>query len=225
MSKKFFLLIFLSRFFFSTHPGTAQVNDAGLWTSVNVEKKIISRLTVSLTEELRFNENISELGTAFTEIGADYKFNKFVSFGASYRFIQKRRVDDFYSLRHRYNMDLSLKYKIKKIGITLRERFQTQYSDVNTSENGKVPERYLRNKLTLKYDLDKKYMPFISAELFYQLSNPRGNEFDNVRYAAGFDYEINKRMSASLFYIINKEFNVNDPWTEYIIGTGFTFSF
>ncbi|HKR05723.1 MAG TPA: DUF2490 domain-containing protein, partial [Bacteroidia bacterium] len=136
MNKIFYQLLFVCLFYLKIPVAFSQVKDAGLWSSVNLEKKITQKLTAGLSEELRFNENITELGTAFTEIGVDYKFYKFVSLGISYRFIQKRRVDDFYSTRHRYNIDLSLKYKIKKISVSLRERFQTQYADVNTSEDG-----------------------------------------------------------------------------------------
>ena len=203
----------------------AQVNDAGLWASINVEKKLTSKFALTLTEEARMNENISELGTAFSEIGATYKIKKYISIGVSYRFIQHRRVDDFYSFRHRYMIDLVLKKKIKKFAFTLRERFQTQYADLNSSENGKVPDYYLRNKLTVKYDFDKKYTPFIAAELFYQLSNQKGNEIDNTRYSAGFEYKFNKKVSVDLFYLINREINVNDPWTDYVVGFGLNYSF
>ncbi|MEO5572001.1 MAG: DUF2490 domain-containing protein [Bacteroidia bacterium] len=212
-------------FIFFVRLCNAQENDAGLWAGVNVEKKITSKWSARLTEELRFNENISELGTAYTEIGMDYRFYKFVSLGVSYRFSQKRKVNDIYSLRHRYNIDLSLKHKFKKISVSLRERFQTQYTDVNTSEDGKVAERYLRNKLTLKYDLGKKYTPYFYTEWFYQLYNPEGNELDNVRYGAGFDYEISKFMSLEFYYLINKELHVKNPLTSFISGVEFTYSF
>ena len=182
-------------------------------------------MAATLTEEMRFNENLSELGVAYTELGVDYKLYKFISAGVSYRYIQKKQVDNFYSLRHRYNIDLSLKYKIKMVNVSLRERFQTQYADVNTSETGSVPQRYLRNKLTLKYNLGKKYTPFIYSELFLQLNNPEGNEIDNVRYAAGFEYEINKLMNLEFYYMINKKIHVSDPLTEYITGIDFTYSF
>ena len=109
--------------------------------------------------------------------------------------------------------------------MTLRERLQTQYVNVNSSENGKVAERYLRNKVTLKYDLGKKYTPFFATELFYQLTNAKGNEFDNVRYTAGFNYEFSKRASLDLFYLINKAFNTNDPVTDYVSGISFNYSF
>lgn len=203
----------------------SQVNDAGLWMSLNAEKKITSKFSLSFSQEFRLNENISELGTAFTELGAEYKVYKKIFVGLSYRFLQKRQVDDFYSLRHRVNIDAGYRLKTHKISFTIRERFQTQYKDVNTSPEGHLPEYYLRNKLSVKYDLGKKYTPFLSAEIFYQLNNPAGNEIDNLRYAGGFSYEVNKFHSIDLFYLINKEINVNNPWTEYVIGIGYKYSF
>lgn len=225
MSKRIASSVFCFIVLCATSLCFAQVNDAGLWASINLEKKVSSKLTLTFTEEARFNENISEPGTLFSEIGGNYKLKKYLVVGASYRFIQRRRVDDFYSMRHRYMMDVSLKHKIKKVAFTFRERFQTQYANINSSETGKVADRYLRSKLTVKFDLDKKYTPFISAELFYQLTNPKGNELDNMRYAAGFEYKFNKRTSVDLFYLINKEINMNDPVNDYVTGIGFNYSF
>ena len=205
--------------------GYSQVNDAALWTSVSLEKKISQKLTVNLSEEIRFNENISEFGMALTELGAEYRFYKAFTLGASFRFAQKRRVDDFYSIRYRYSFDLSYKHKIKKMSITLAEKYQLHYADVNSSENGKVPERFLRTKLTFKYDLEKKYTPYASCELFYLIGSPVGNEFVTVRYEAGFKYAFNKKASLDLYYMIDKEIHVNDPLTSYITGIGFNYSF
>jgi hypothetical protein len=225
-SEKLYCRVFsaIALLFFTT-AGFAQVNDAGLWVGVNVEKKITKKLTAALSEELRFNENVSELGTAFTEAGVEYKLVKNLTVGVAYRFIQKRQLDDFYSLRHRGIASLTYKLKAKRIEISIREKYQAQYTDVNSSDDGKVPDVYLRNKLTIKYDSQKKYTPFVASELFYQLNNPDGNEFDNVRYTAGFEYKFNKLNSADLFYLLNREFNVNNPLTEYIIGISYTYIF
>lgn len=227
MSKKNCFLFLVGTFVLlsASKSTSAQVKDAGLWLSLNAEKKITSKLSATLSQEFRMNENITELGTAFTEAGIEYKIFKKGFVGLSYRFIQKRKVDDFYSLRHRINVDAGYRFKVTRMSLTVRERFQTQYSDVNTSPEGHIPEYYLRSKLTFKYNLEKKYTPFMAAELFYQLNNAKGNEIDNIRYSAGFDYEINKLHSLEVFYLINKEVNVNDPWTEYIIGIGYKYAF
>ena len=180
----------------------AQMDDAGLWASVTVKKKITKKFTLSLSEECRFNENVSELGTAFTEAGVEYKLIKNLTGGIAYRFMQKKQVDDFYSLRHRGLVSLTYKLKVKKFELNLKERYQIQYADVNTSEDGKIPSEYLRNKLTIKYNTSKKYTPFIAAELFYQLNNPEGNECDDIRYSGGIEYNFNKLHEVDLFYLI-----------------------
>ncbi|MBL0072094.1 MAG: DUF2490 domain-containing protein [Bacteroidetes bacterium] len=101
----------------------AQVNDAGLWTSINLEKKITKKIAVDLSQEFRFNENISELGSFFTEISAQYKLHKNLSIGAGYRFINKRELDDSYEKRHRMLFDLNAKEKFWKIAVSAQGSF------------------------------------------------------------------------------------------------------
>jgi len=223
MFRHFFIsLLFI---LFIKTPVTSQWNDAGLWSSITVEKKITQNFSAQLSEELRFNENISELGTIYTDFGISYRIYKNISASANYRFIQKRRVDDFYNKRQRLYFDFLFRHKLSKLTFTLRERVQSQLREVESDQNATSPEYYSRTKFTLKYDFGKKYFPFASAELFYPLnSNSRfGNEIDNVRYAVGVDYEFNKYNAVDLFYLINKELHANDPLTEYIIGIGYTF--
>jgi Protein of unknown function (DUF2490) len=221
MNKYFLLFIFYSYCYTSS----AQINDAVLWTGINIEKKIAKGFAASLSQECRFNENISELGTAFTEVGLEHKVIKRLSFGFTYRFIQNRNIDDSYSIRHRLMADLSYRYKLKTFGFIIRERFQSQIRDVAEGEDGFAPVHYLRSKLTIKYTPDKKYAPWLSTELFYQLNNYKGNKIDNVRFSAGVDYDFNKHHSLSLFYIINKELNAPDPYTGYISGINYKYSF
>ncbi|MGQ0828546.1 MAG: DUF2490 domain-containing protein [Bacteroidota bacterium] len=217
---------YLLLFFILSFAANAQVKDAGLWLGLSAEKKLSTRFALELTEEVRFNENISELATALTELGIGYKITKGLTSTVSYRFSQRRRVDDFYSLRHRYNIDLSYKVKIKKISVTMRGRFQSQYTDINASETGNVPRNYLRSKFALKYLTGKKTSPFISIEFFNRINDPSGEAFvDNIRYQFGLDHELNKFSTITLSYLINKQVNVNNPWTSYITAIGYKFSF
>ncbi len=213
------LLLFWSTF------SVAQVNDAGLWTSINLEKKITKKIAVDLSQEFRFNENISELGSFFTEISAQYKLHKNLSIGAGYRFINKRELDDSYEKRHRMLFDLNTKEKISKIAVSARIRFQSQYSGVNTSENGKVPDNYLRTKLSVKYDFEKRYTPYLSGETFFHLNAPDGILFDNYRLSFGIEYEFTKRSDIQFGYLIDQEVQVNNPWTSYITTIAYNYRF
>lgn len=198
-------------------PLVAQVNDAGMWIGLDLEKKLGNGLTLQFSDEIRMNENISEVGTWFNEIGLDYKINKMISASIAYRLIQKRRVDDSYSTRHRYLINLNFKEKFGNFNFTFRTRYQSQYTDVLSSENGKSPDNYVRTRMVVKYDANRKYTPFLSGETFFYLNHPEGVVFDNYRVSGGISYEWNKKSSLNLGYMMDREINVSDPWTNYII--------
>jgi len=96
-------------------PAIGQQKDAGLWTSVNFEAKVVKKLTATISEEVRFNENITEVGAIFTDVGVEYKLNKHFQVALDYRYIKKRLVDDFYITRPRIKSSKKMKKKKKTI--------------------------------------------------------------------------------------------------------------
>jgi hypothetical protein len=202
----------------------AQDQDANLWMTIGIEKKIIQSLSVTLTQEFRMNENITELGTFLTDLEVTYKFKKFLRVSGGYRFINKRRLDDSYSKRHRYYFDLTLRKKFKPVLLTFRTRFQSQYTDIFSSDDGKVPSNYWRNKLVLKFDAGKNIEPYIYAEIYTPLKRPYNIILDRTRYCGGVEYRINRMNTIDLYYMFQKEYNINDPQMDHIIGIGYYLS-
>jgi hypothetical protein len=222
MSHRYLFLVLL---LFSFIPALGQVNDASLWSSLNIEKKITPDLSANLNQEFRFNENISELGIFFTDVGLLYKINKSIRISGNLRFINNRRLDDSYSQRCRYYLDLSFRKKFKPLVISFRTRFQSQYK-IYAEEKDVNPFYYNRDKLTLKIDLDKKYTPYLSSEIFIPLTESTDYMMlDNVRYAAGVEYKFNRMHTIDLFYMIDKELNQPNPATNFITGVGYYFCF
>ena len=125
-------------------PLKGQVKDAGLWTSVGLDFKLVKKVTASISEEVRFNENISGAGTILTNVGLSYKYNKHFKFEIGYRHSQKRKVEDYYSIRHRFNVDIRYEKNIKPFQFQYRIRFQDQFSDIGRDSDGGIPELYLR---------------------------------------------------------------------------------
>ena len=216
-----FPALFVSLLFSASVKG--QVNDAGLWTSVKVETKIYKKLNASILQEFRFNENITELGGLYTEAGMDYKINKHFQVETNYRFSQKRKVENYYSIRHRFNIDLKYNKKLKPFEFKYRIRFQDQYEDIGRSKDGGVPDYYLRNKLSLQWDLKKAYTPYVSVELYSPLNYPRFNTFDNIRTTAGIEYAFTKHHTIDLYYMIHKEVNVSKPYSYFVVGIGYVY--
>jgi hypothetical protein len=224
-SKTLYRFFFLALFIFPfSLAGMGQVNDAGLWTEFTVKKKITKRFDAVLTEELRFNENITELGTYYTDIGAEYEILNGFKAGAFYRFLCKRRLDDSYSKAHRYYFDLSYGNHIKRFGFSYRIRFQSQYKDYHSSLDGHVPGYYIRQKLHLGINTKTRFDPYLDGEVWYHLNNP-WSQFEAVRISAGVVTRITRHHFVDTGYIYQQEFNVNDPETDYIIFLGYKFLF
>jgi len=204
---------------------SAQVNDAGLWMDVNIEKKITRSLAVEFTEEVKMYENITEVGTIYSDLGLTYDFMKRFRVGRSVRFTNQKRLDDTYDSRFSYYFDFSFREKVKPWVFNVRLRYQSQFTDMYTSENGTIPKDVFRPKATIKYEIDKHFRPEASAELFFLLNGSSPGSFVQWRALLGVEYVINRRNAVELYYMVKQEVNVNNPWTSYIIGISYSYSF
>lgn len=228
MKKHFiFTLVFLGHFI-GTYSQVEQ--DAGLWTTFTIQKRITKKVSIVVDQELRLRENFQRVNLFYTNAGIDYKIDKNIKLSPSYRAIQKIRLDNTVSHRHRLSLDATVKKKFNKITLAERVRYQIEVQDYLTSRKGHLPEQFLRFKTDAKYDLGSKLTPFLSCELRYQIRSWRGNDmlynngFHRIRNIVGVDYEFNNKNSLTLYYLIQNEFNINSLENIYIIGIAYTLS-
>jgi hypothetical protein len=225
--------LLLTIFFFTAGlvfgQATRATRDAGLWATVNIDKKLNDRFTVLLTEEFRLRDNYSRINLFYTDIGLQANVKKFMKVALCYRNIQKNTDQGFYSFRHRFMLDITLKKKMDNFILSYRQRIQRESRNNFTSENGYLPEWYSRNKFGVKYDTGKLLTPYISAEFRYQIHDPRMRESDNTwhraRYVAGVDCKLGENSSIGLYYLMQHEWNVNTPQTIYITGIEYNYEF
>src|SRR5688572_13764094 len=197
-------------------------DDAGLWTTINLEKNLKNNFSVFLTEEFRLKENFSMVNLFYTDAGVGFRPYRFLKLALAYRFVQKNQIDETFSFRHRIIFDVTLRRKFGNTALSYRHRLQSEVRDVQSSEKGGIPEWHSRSKVEAKYDLQKKYTPFASVEFRYQFRSPYSVEADqawhNYRTAFGFEYELNKKNIFGLYYLIQHEWNISNPDNLYIIG-------
>ncbi len=75
--KTYYLKILFSiLFFLSPFLIYAQEQDFALWSGLQIRKDITQKLRASFEEEIRFNENITNINTFYSDIGISYKLNK-----------------------------------------------------------------------------------------------------------------------------------------------------
>lgn len=225
--KKPVILIFCS-LLISTSAFSQATEDAGLWSTFNLDKKLNDKFSLFMTEEFRLRENFTRVNLFYTDLGVQYQLAKFLKIALAYRLIEKNLIDDTYSYRHRVMLDITLKKKIGSFAVSYRQRLQREVRNIQTSESGFMPEWYSRNKLAIKYDLGKPITPYIAAEFRYQINNPRLVEANRLwsrsRYFVGLDYKKSDKHAFGLFYMIQREFNVSAPQNLYIVGLEYSIS-
>jgi len=122
-------------------------------------------------------------------------------------------------------LDIILRKKFEHITLSYRQRLQSEVRDVRSSEKGGVPEWYSRNKIEVKYNLDKKYTPVVAMEFRYQITSTynveSNNTWFNYRAALGVEYELNKKNMILPYYLIQREWNVSHPDNIYVIGIAY----
>lgn len=188
-----------------------------IWSGYKLKKTIAPGTSIRFRQEIRLRNNASEVQKGLAEVEIRYKFNKYLSVGMSYRNSQIVQREFVFSSRHRMVTDLILKNKWKPVELSYRMRYQLNYRDIFTSENGRVPEQLLRHKFQAEIDLDKRWAPYVATEFFNIAQElPSINSVQN-RFRFGIDYELNRNNSISVFYMFRTT-HINTPEADYILG-------
>jgi hypothetical protein len=222
MNRKPFISIFILLFF--PLVSLAQVNDAGLWINIGIEKKITQAWALEYEHCTRFNENVSEAGSIINEVGVNYKFDKKSQISLFYRLNLQRQLNNMYIPVSRFYLDFSHRLKPGTLVIVGRLRFQHQQKNSLFYDFDGSTANTIRPKITLKYPVEK-FTPYISGEVYVPVFYYEYKPIDKIRIEAGLEYEISNQQSVDLGYLIQREFFENNPKTDFVIQLGYSFSF
>lgn len=201
-------------------PCSAQNSDMGTWLGVNLSKDLTKSIGIELEEEVRIFRNFGEIDRFASEIAVFHKLNRNLKGGVGYGWIYDHDVkDSFWENRHRFYAYIRGKVKTGRFTVSLREKFQSTFYDKTVKGFDYSPQRYLRSRLGVDYDMpNNKAVPYIAAEMHYQLNNPDGNVIDDWRYSAGVEFPLSKNISMDTFVRLKQEVNVKKPDTLWLIG-------
>lgn len=183
--------------------------DYNLWTGFNYTLKLNDQFSLNAAPEIRLNDTIHSVNSLFSDFGLKFKINNYLAVKGNYRYsIRPAGKND----KQRVNLDLLLSLKKKKFPLSFRYRLRGQYSDeLNSAKN----EIYLRNQFKFDYNLSKLVDPYFSFELFFKF---RANEFRNMRYILGLDWNLMKNLSLTTFYGFEREIYIKNPTGDHILG-------
>ena len=219
----FLLMLIYASAIQSSH---AQTNDFGTRVGIEIEKDV-KNWNLYVGEEIRTKENSGVLQGLYTEFGADYSPWKIIKIGASYEFIYFNDYEnDDYQPRHRTNLFIQGSKEWSRFTFNLKEHFQTTFKDESERDYKMNPKLRWRNKFEIEYNIRKSPInPSFSVETFYQLNNPDGNKFDQLRYKLEVSYKINKRNRLKLYGLVDNEINVKNPVRQTVLGIQYKYTF
>ncbi|MCR4603889.1 MAG: DUF2490 domain-containing protein [Prevotella sp.] len=233
-------------------PARAQSDDFGIWTEANVEKSITDKLSIEGGAELRTRDDgFGEIDRWSVGVGASYDLTPWLKASVGYSLLNDhnhkvnnsgKKYADYWGFRHRLNVSLTASYKIGKLGISLRERWQYTYRPEKTVQRywnytdedddryygeeadthvykGKGTNKW-RNRLQLKYKLSKQWRPFVSAE-----TTVGGSGLDKIRYAAGTEWRISKQHELEMYYMYQQNKKDEDESNRHVIGVSYKYKF
>jgi hypothetical protein len=205
---------------------SGQESDLRMWTSATVSKDLFKKLNLSLTEEARFENNISRFDQMVSEVNLKYSIIKGVKARVTYRYTNVNSLANGWYNRQRFACALMFDTDIQRFNVSLRPEYQLDYKGFVNEDKDMLTIKHLRTKLELQYNINKTpLMPYAYYELFYYF-NAFGNDFfDAERFALGASYKINKHNEFDLYYMIEKEINLPNPKTGYTIGIAYKYDF
>lgn len=154
-----------------------------------------------------------------------------------------KKYADYWGLRHRLNVSLTASHAIGRLGISLRERWQYTYRPEKTVDRywtytdedddryegsladshtyrGKCSNKW-RNRLQLKYKLNKQWRPYLSAE-----STIGGSGLDKMRYSVGTEIRLTKQHWLDVKYLYQHTYKDDDSeGNRHVLGIGYTYKF
>jgi hypothetical protein len=226
------VLVFLF-FFCEKLPAQKSVNnDAQFWENINAEKSLSRNFTARFSHEGRFTSNDSRLTYFYGDFGAEYQIPK-THFGImlDYVFIrklsQKLQMPEYWSTRHQFYTAITWKHKFGKAELHDRQMILAQVKDVRSSADGKIPDWYLRNKITVKYNFNYYWSAYAAEELYWHMITPSPDALphtNRMRYFIGGFYKPNRRNEFELYYLVEQHMHINNPNHNFVIGAGYTLS-
>jgi len=193
----------------------SQTKDAGLWMDVGFSRELAKRFELTLSPEVRLDENLSRWSRLFADASLEYKYNKHLALSAAYRGGVGNdgvHVDG----RHRMQYGLGIKQKWSDWTFQYQSRLQfalnAAWSDADVDFN-----TTWRNRLTLKYGGLKKTNLATSYETFNSVSAYQELAWTNWRWTANVSRKISKKQSASLGYLIQRDLTESPQHIDFVI--------
>mgnify|MGYP002622790169 CR=1 FL=1 len=169
------LTIFLSQTIINAQTNVSLAPTVGARLSIGLDKKIVKGFHVSLSEEIRLDNNFCKFDRFHTTLALSYKVNPYFKFGTGYALINSYSSSNkaFKGARHRLMVDVIGSFRTGNWKFSLKERFQmTHYSGTMNEYQKARNTLMLKSRFTVKYYFSKKYSLYTYVEMRNYMNAP-----------------------------------------------------
>lgn len=217
----YILLIFFSLNIYSQD--VKVIRDFKLRTGVTVEKEFDNNLGLFVAGALEYQKDVSSLGKYFVEGGLSYLPWKFLKSEIDFRHSYNRKYfsEDF-KPSNRIGIHLEGRKRFDRTKLYYRIRYQNIDDDLAFYEAEEPGKNVIKNRFKLRYSIpNSRITPMISTELYSLVGQTF--EFTRLKTIIGGKYSITNWTDVSVYYKIERELNVTEPYLLSTLGVNFTF--
>jgi outer membrane protein assembly factor BamA len=198
--------------------------DFNTWSSIAIDYKASSKLSLELQEQLRLKENSQTIDSYFTQLSVEYELLKNFELGLGLRFEKnndnKGKIQG-YENRFRYNLDAVYGYKLRRFSLKHRIRYQNR---MDLDETDALAKQQVRFKTGAGYNFPKwKLDPEVAVELFYPLNDLEKSGLNKFRLTLGTDYKMGDFGKLKAFFRIERSGNLEADSAN-ILGVGYSYT-
>ena len=202
------------------------IRDFQTWSSATLAYKLNKKVKFGIGQELRLENNTSEVDKYFTEGFLKYKIAKPFTLGAELRFIRSNDNEgkiQGYENHLRHAINAQFKHDVNRFMLKYRLQYQSSKEMGQTASLSNDPTKKWRLKVGGEYNIKKwKLDPKLSGEIFNTMGTSGG--FSKIRGTIGTSYNTKKAGSISLFFRMEKELNKTYPQTTNVIGVNYQYT-
>ncbi len=188
-------------------------DDAQVRGHFNIETKLNKRFTVHLDQQYRITNNVSDFSRGSADIGITFKINKHIKLLADYVYIQKQKNSGIWNQRNWYYGAVVLKKDIGYWRIVGRAMLQARNGDVN-SDKANLTRLYNRNKVSVRYEINKRLTGFVAEEIYIPLNSPQAKGIDRSRTFAGILINTFKNQQLEFYFMYQVWTQKNNWWDQ-----------
>jgi len=227
--KRTYFLPFLLLLFIQQVSAQERLQDAELWLKIAAEAKLSDKFEVGLEEQIRFDQNMTELKSYFSELSLGYDINDQIAILGRLRYTTRNdnsgaTQGEFNFLR--YQLGTRIKHRAGQFRFNHRLLYQrADRVDIRPNE-GDIIVKYIRYRFKTEYKIKNwSYDPEVSMEYFKPFENALDDRPDAIRLNIGTENNIDKIGTFGIQYRYEWTVNYAFPRANHIIALSYSYSF